>query len=136
MYPTIMEKKTVTLILLFVTLINIKSQTTDIKLKDIIVGTWNIEYRGTTVTTDNPDANENIDLTSELLKKEDGKIEFVNQTYILNSDKSGKYLIKGTTIYLDDKKYHFAIHNKDKFNLVRKINADCFLTYMIERKNK
>lgn len=129
------RKNKIILALFLMTFLSVRSQSTDIKLIDIIEGTWNIEYRGTIVTTDNPDANDNINLTHEILKSKDGKIEFGTQEYKLNSNKSGKYLIKGTTLYLDNKKYHFAIHNKDKFNLIRKINSDCSLAYMIVRKN-
>jgi len=131
-----MNKKDIIILVLFsMTFVGAKSQSIDIKLTDIIEGKWNIEYRGEIVTTNNPNANDNIDLTLEILKAEDGKIEFGFTEYTLNSDKSGKFIIKGTSLYLDNKKYHVAIHNKDKFNLIRKINSDCSLAYMIVRNN-
>ncbi|MCU4158464.1 hypothetical protein J1N10_21015 [Carboxylicivirga sp. A043] len=115
--------------------INTFGQSNKIELKDIIEGTWNIEFRGTVVTFDNPDGGNNKNTNSEIIQKTDKAIEFKNGAYKLDSGKSGKYIIKGA-IYLDGKKYRVGVHNKDKFNLIRMMSPDYMLTYMLTRKKE
>ena len=120
---------------ILLTTVNSFGQSGKTELKDIIEGIWNIEFRGTVVTFDNPDGGNNKNTSSEIIKKSDKTIEFRGGTYKLDSGKSGKYIIKGS-IYLDGKKYKVGVHNKDKFNLIRMISPDYMLTYMLTRKKE
>jgi hypothetical protein len=109
-------------------------QSSKIELKDIIEGTWNIEHRGSVVTIENPDGGDNKNTDSEIIKNTNKTIEFNSGTFTIDSKTTGKYTIKGTSLYLSGKKYKFGVYGHDKFNLIRFISQDYLLTYMITRK--
>lgn len=122
------------IILAFFVNVNSSAQNSDLKLNDIIDGTWKIDVRLPAVDINNPEAADKIDYKNEILKDTDSIIVFSESKFKIDNTNTGNFSIKGTSLYLNGVKYKYGIYSKDKFSLIRIVSPELILTYMIERK--
>ncbi len=130
-----MKSFLVALSFLFFSNCSLFAQSNNIELAEIIKGVWRIESQMPAVNLDKPEAGSDIDYSKELIHKNDSLIMFNKNSFEIDNNRKGKFEIKGHSLYLNGIKYKYYVHNKDKLNLVRIVNSDLMLAYVLIRKN-
>ncbi|MDO1451299.1 hypothetical protein Q0590_33805 [Rhodocytophaga aerolata] len=101
---------------------------------EIITGKWKIKHNLPAIDNNAFDELDSLDRKAELMQEEDKQATFNNGQFILgNGRKKGKYMFKGSRIYLDDVEYRTTYYSDDKFILLRKASPNVVLSYTFER---
>ncbi|MDO1451439.1 hypothetical protein Q0590_34515 [Rhodocytophaga aerolata] len=101
---------------------------------EIITGKWKIKHNLPAIDNNAFDELDSLDRKTELIQEEDTQATFNNGQFVLGNDrKKGKYMFKGSRVYLDGVEYRTTYYSDDKFNLLRKASPNVLLSYTLER---